>query len=49
VKLVDLNILLYAINRDSAHHERVLRWWEGALSGDEPIALAWVVILSFRA
>jgi len=47
VKIVDLNVLLYAINRDSAHHETVRAWWEAALSGDEPIGLAWVVILGF--
>jgi toxin-antitoxin system PIN domain toxin len=47
VKLVDLNILLYAINRDSAHHERIRRWWENALGGDEPVGLAWVVLLGF--
>lgn len=47
MKLVDLNVLLYAINRDSTHHAACLRWWERALAGDEPIGLAWVVILGF--
>lgn len=47
MKLVDLNVLLYAINRDSAHHERVRRWWERALGGDEPIGLTWIVLLGF--
>jgi toxin-antitoxin system PIN domain toxin len=47
VKIVDLNVLLYAINRDSAHHESVRTWWESALSGEEPIGLAWTVILGF--
>jgi toxin-antitoxin system PIN domain toxin len=47
VKLVDLNVLLYAINRDSAHHAACLRWWEAALNDDEPIGLAWVVLLGF--
>ena len=35
MKIIDLNVLLYAINRDSAHHETVRTWWESALSGDE--------------
>ncbi len=47
MKLVDLNVLLYAINRDSAHHEAARPWWESALSGEEPIGLAWTVILGF--
>jgi uncharacterized protein len=47
VKIVDLNILLYAINRDSAQHAQVLAWWETALSGDRPVGLAWVVLLGF--
>jgi len=47
VKLVDLNVLLYAVNRDSAHHEVIRRWWEDAINGDEPVGLAWVVLLGF--
>ena len=47
MKLVDLNVLLYAINRDSTHHTACLRWWEEALSDHEPIGLAWVVLLGF--
>lgn len=45
--LVDLNLLLYAINSDSAHHAAAKRWWEDALSGEEPIGLPWVVLLGF--
>lgn len=47
MKLVDLNVLLYAINRDAPRHETVRSWWEKALAGEEPIALAWVVVLGF--
>lgn len=47
MKIVDLNILLYAVNRDADHHETVHAWWEHALRGEEPIALAWVVLLGF--
>lgn len=39
MKLVDLNLLLYAVNRDSPHHARARSWLESALSADEPIAL----------
>ncbi|MEX0714279.1 MAG: type II toxin-antitoxin system VapC family toxin [Pirellulales bacterium] len=47
MKLVDLNVLLYAVNRESAHHDAVRTWWEGALTSDEPVGLAWVVLLGF--
>jgi toxin-antitoxin system PIN domain toxin len=47
VKIVDLNILLYAVNANAPHHRRVRAWWEDALSGDEPVGLAWIVLLGF--
>jgi toxin-antitoxin system PIN domain toxin len=47
VKLVDLNLLLYAINRDSPHHGPARAWLEAILSADEPVALPWVVLLGF--
>jgi hypothetical protein len=47
VKVVDLNLLLYAVNRDSSRHERAKAWLEDTLSGDELVALPWVVLLGF--
>lgn len=47
MKLVDLNLLIYAINRDAPHHLAARKWWEACLSNNEPIALAWAVILGF--
>jgi toxin-antitoxin system PIN domain toxin len=47
VKIVDLNILLYALNRDAAHHAAVHRWWEEAINGEEAIGIPWVVISGF--
>jgi toxin-antitoxin system PIN domain toxin len=47
VKVVDLNLLLYAINIDAPHHERARAWWEETLSGEEPVGLAWSVVLGF--
>jgi len=47
VKLVDLNVLLYAVNDDSPRHNAVLNWWNVALNGDETIGLPWVVLLGF--
>lgn len=47
MKLVDVNVLLYAVNQDSAHHVKVRNYWEAALAGEEPIGLAMIVILGF--
>jgi len=47
MKVVDLNVLLYAVNENSVHHVAALRWWEKALNGDETIGLPWVVLIGF--
>ncbi len=47
MKLIDLNLLLYAINSDAPHHERARTWWEDCLSGDEAIGIPWIVLLGF--
>jgi toxin-antitoxin system PIN domain toxin len=47
VKIIDLNILLYAVNRDAPMHGRACAWLEGALSGEEQIGIPWVVLLGF--
>jgi uncharacterized protein len=47
VKIVDLNVLLYAVNSDAPHHERVREWWEAAVNDEESLGLAWVVLLGF--
>jgi uncharacterized protein len=47
VKLVDANVLLYAVNVDAAHHDRSRRWLDGALSGADTVAFAWVALLAF--
>ena len=45
--VVDLNLLLYAVNVDADRHEAARRWWEEALAGEVPLGLPWVVILGF--
>jgi uncharacterized protein len=47
VKIVDLNVLLYAVNSDAALHQRVRAWWEAAVNDEETIGLPWVVLLGF--
>jgi toxin-antitoxin system PIN domain toxin len=43
----DMNLLIYAYNRDAPHHERARAWWEDLLNSDEPVGLAWAVGLGF--
>lgn len=45
--LIDANLLLYAYDSSSAHHERARGWLSNLLSNPEPVALAWVTILAF--
>ena len=45
--VVDANVLLYAVDRASAHHEPSLSWLEDALGGAEAVGLTWVVLLAF--
>lgn len=47
MKIVDLNVLLYAVNSDAALHQRVRAWWEAAVNDEETIGLPWVVLLGF--
>lgn len=45
--VVDLNVLLYAVNRESAHHTTAKNFLEKVLNSDETLALPWVVLLGF--
>jgi toxin-antitoxin system PIN domain toxin len=47
MRIVDLNVLLYAVNADAPQHARARAWWEKAVSDEEIIGLAWVVLLGF--
>ncbi len=47
MKIVDLNILLYTVNENAVHHTPLLKWWEEAINGDEPLGLPWIVLLGF--
>lgn len=47
MKVVNLNLLLYATNADAPQHPKALAWWESALNADEQVGLAWPVVLGF--
>ncbi|MBI4891973.1 MAG: type II toxin-antitoxin system VapC family toxin [Acidobacteria bacterium] len=47
MKIVDANLLIYAVNRDAPKHREARAWWEKTLSGGERVGLCWMVLLAF--
>jgi uncharacterized protein len=47
VTLIDANLLLYAFDLSSTHHQPARNWLETTLSKPEPVALSWAIILAF--
>lgn len=47
MKLLDVNLLIYAVDEESSHHERALRWFEQTLSESETVAFAWHALVGF--
>jgi predicted nucleic acid-binding protein len=45
--VVDVNLLIYAVNEDAPFHRKAKSWLETALSGTETVGLAWMVLLAF--
>jgi len=45
--LVDVNLPVHAVNADSPFHSAARNWWDGALSGIEPVCLGWVTVMGF--
>jgi|SRR5687768_583297 toxin-antitoxin system PIN domain toxin len=47
MRIVDLNVLLYAVNSDAPQHDLVRGWLEKAVNDEDTIGLPWVVLLGF--
>lgn len=45
--LLDANLLLYAVDEASPHHERASNWLIGVMNGDRRIAMPWQTIGAF--
>ena len=45
--LVDANVLLYAVNTSSDHHEEARTWLDGELTRGRTVGFAWLVLLAF--
>jgi uncharacterized protein len=47
VIIVDVNLLIYAVNRDAPDHKRAKAWLEATVSGPETVGMPWTVLLAF--
>jgi toxin-antitoxin system PIN domain toxin len=47
MRIVDANVLVYAVNSASHHHRASRRWLDKALTGADAVGLAWVPLLAF--
>ena len=47
MKVPDVNLLIYAVDRRSPLHKTAVHWWNGLLSGTETVAFSWNVLLAF--
>ena len=45
--VVDVNLLICAVNQDSPDHRRAKTWLETVVSGTETVGLPWIVLLAF--
>lgn len=45
--LLDANLLLYAVDAESTHHERAKAWLEQALNGSRRVGLPWPSLIAF--
>lgn len=47
MKIVDANVLVYAVNTAGIHHEASRTWLDEALSGADLVGLSWLPMLAF--
>lgn len=47
MRVVDANVLLYAVNESAEHHDEARDWLDGALNGRATVGFSWVSLLAF--
>ena len=47
MRVVDANVLLYAVNADSEHHGPARTWLDRGLAGGETVGLTWLALTAF--
>ncbi len=45
--IVDVNILLYAVNTRANKHKAAVQWWEDSLAQITPVGVPWMVVVGF--
>jgi uncharacterized protein len=45
--IIDVNLLIYAVNQDAPLHKKAKSWLEAAISGADTVGLSWTVLLAF--
>lgn len=45
--IVDANLLLYAVDETSPHHDVARTWWEATLNGQTRVGLPWQTVGAF--
>jgi uncharacterized protein len=43
----DINLLVFAYNEAAPRHGAARTWWEGLMTGREPVGVPWAVVLGF--
>lgn len=47
MRIVDANVLLYAVNEDAQHHPASRTWLDRALGGADIVGFSWLALLAF--
>lgn len=47
MKIVDANVLIYAVNADSPHHQAARKWLDSNLVKPSGVGIPWIVLLAF--
>lgn len=47
MKVVDANVLLYAVNESAEHHDEAVTWLDAALNGRSTVGFSWLSLLAF--
>ncbi|MEO9223063.1 MAG: type II toxin-antitoxin system VapC family toxin [Mycobacteriaceae bacterium] len=47
MRLIDTNLLIYAVNEDAPEHGVARDWLDDALSGVDTVAFAWLALIGF--
>ncbi|GAB3297922.1 PIN domain-containing protein [Epidermidibacterium keratini] len=47
MKVVDANVLLYAVNSDASHHDASRAWLDKSLNGADTVGFSWLAMTAF--